>query len=409
MRDIHTRVFDNGLSLVLEPKKNVKSCSVQWVFPAGSCTDHSEAVGLSVMLADMLPRGAADLDSRSLSDAMDRCGMRRSSDVGIHHLVLSATMLGSDLERGLDLTSSMVLDPTLPEDALEPIRSLSLQSLDSLQDDPQQEIMYRLRARHRRSPFNRSGYGEREAIESATIEQLREAWRLRMVPHGSILSVAGEVDPTEMERWVEARLSDWTGTPQEASDMKDRIGGIEHVERDTSQVHIAIAWDAPPEPHPDSVLERIATRVFGGSSSGRLFTEVRQKRSLCYSVSGVYRGGRDVGVISVYSGTTPERAQETFDTCLSEFHRMSKGIDKDEFRRIKTGLESALVLSGESSSARANALVADYFRLGRARTLEQLREDIASVSLDQVNEYLENRHAGDPTIVTMGPVALQMD
>jgi len=404
---IDTRVFDNGLILLVEPKKNVKSCSVQWVFPAGSCSDPSESQGASVMLADMLPRGAGDLDSRALSDSMDRCGMRRSADVGIHHLVQSTTMLGSELQDGMSLVTSMVLEPRLPADAIEPVRSLCLQALDSLQDEPQQESMLRLRARHRQPPFNRSGYGEREALESIQLEDLQAAWRERIVPGGSILSVAGDVDMAALCGWLEDRMQGWEGAFPEPPMGGERLGGFEHVDRDTSQVHIAMAWDGPAAADPNSVFERIATRVFGGASSGRLFTEVRQKRSLCYSVNGVYRAGRDVGVIGVYSGTTPDRAQETLDTCLAEFDRMSEGITHDEFRRIKTGLESSLVLSGESSSARAAALVTDQFRLGRARSLDEARREIAAVTLEDVNEYLATRSVGSPTIVTMGPVALE--
>lgn len=407
MSVIETQVFENGMTLLAEPKKNVKSCSVQWVFPAGSCSDLPEAEGASVMLADMLPRGAGEFDSRALSDSMDRYGMRRSTDVGIHHLVLSSTMLGSDLQDGMSLITSMVLEPRMPADAMEPIRSLCLQALESLQDEPQQETMLRLRARHRPPPYNRSGYGARGALESMQLEDLQAAWRQRMVPGGSILSVAGDVDPAVLASWLENHMQGWEGAFPDPPMTGERLGGAEHVERDTSQVHIAMAWDAPAEPHPNSVLERIATRVFGGSSSGRLFTEVRQKRSLCYSVNGAYRGGRDMGVIGVYAGTTPERAQETLDTCKAEFDRMADGITGDEFRRIKTGLESSLVLSGESSSARAHALVADQFRLGRPRSLDEARQEIASVTLDQVNEYLGARVVDPPTIVTMGPVSLE--
>ena len=95
LNTIETHRFGNGLQLLVEPKKNVKSCGLHWVFPAGACMDHGNHVGASVMLGEMLVRGAGSLDSRSMSDAMDRCGMRRSTDVGVFHLSASATLLGS--------------------------------------------------------------------------------------------------------------------------------------------------------------------------------------------------------------------------------------------------------------------------------------------------------------------------
>ena len=92
---IETHRFGNGLQLLVEPKKNVKSCGLHWVFPAGVCMDGDDTVGASVMLAEAMVRGAGALDSRSLSDAMDRCGMRRSTDAGVYHLSASATMLSA--------------------------------------------------------------------------------------------------------------------------------------------------------------------------------------------------------------------------------------------------------------------------------------------------------------------------
>ncbi len=370
--------------------------------------DHGNHVGASVMLGEMLVRGAGSLDSRSMSDAMDRCGMRRSTDVGVFHLSASATLLGSSLQEGLGLLSTMVLEPHLSEEAVDPVRSLCLQSLDSLRDEPQHEVMLRLRARHRHAPFNRNGYGERSAIASMECSHVQDAWRRGIVPDGSMLGVCGDVEISKLVDQLEERFGSWSGSASLPKEEPGARGGVEHVTRDTAQVHIAIAWDAPAASHSDAVLERLASRVFGGSSSGRLFTEVRQKQSLCYSVGGSYRVGPDRGEIVVYAGTTPERAQQTLDTCLAEYHRMSNGITKEEFNRARIGLESGLVFSGESTSARATALVSDQFLLGHPRSLDDVRAEIAAVTLDQVNAYLSRRIEMDPTMLTMGSAPLDL-
>ena len=92
--------------------------------------------------------------------------------------------------------------------------------------------------------------------------------------------------------------------------------------------------DAPPEPDPDSPLERLAVAVLSGGTSARLFTEVRQKRSLCYSVSAAYQAGRDRGLISLYAGTTPQRAGQTLEVCLEEIRRLILLLTKDIERTL---------------------------------------------------------------------------
>jgi predicted Zn-dependent peptidase len=156
------------------------------------------------------------------------------------------------------------------------------------------------------------------------------------------------------------------------------------------------------------MLERLATAVLSGSTSGRLFTEVRQKRSLCYSVGASYRAGRDRGYVALYAGTTPERAHETLDVCRAEIDRLfgSGDITPEEFRRAVIGLKSHLVMQGESTPARAAALGRDHFRLGHARSLEEIADAADAIGLDELNAYVAGRAVGACTVVSIGGVAL---
>ncbi len=384
----------------------VASVALNWLLPLGYSTDPADRDGLAPLLSELIFRGAGSLDSRQHSDALDRLGVQRYSDVATHHLHLRMTLLGSHLADAIPLATDMLRAPALAEQSLAPVRSLCLQSLESLDDDPQHLVSLHLRQRHHPPPFNRNGYGERQVLQHATIEELREAWATRCVPHGTIFAFAGDVDHHAVHAQLDAQLNGWTGEHAEPTANAPAQRGTMHIAQETAQVHIALAYDAPAEPHDDSMLERLATRVLSGSTSGRLFTEVRQKRSLCYSVGASYRAGRDRGHVSLYAGTTPERAQQTLDVCRDEIERMREGAQPDEFHRAVTGLKSQLVMSGESTSARAGAVGYDYFRLGRARTLAEVTSAVDSISLDQLNAYLARREFGDFTIASIGPVEL---
>ncbi len=395
-----------GATLLAERVEGVASCSVKWLLPSGSSTDPVHAIGISAVLEEMIFRGAGGLEVRALSDAMDRCGLQRHTSVGIHHLSLSGVCTSHDLFEAIDLLASVILSPALPEDALDPVRSLCLQELDSLQDDPRTEVMLQLRHQHRSPPFNRSGHGERSALEQIDLSMVQDAWTRGLIPAGSILSVAGDIDVNQIVKRFETTLSDWSGSSAEPVAFGTPAAGVVHEERDSNQSHIALAWAAPNASHPDARLERVATRILSGSSSGRLFTEVRQKRSLCYSVGASYRAGRDDGDVSLYAGTTPERAQETLDVCLAECARLADGVTEAELQRALLGIESDVVLGGESTSARSAAMAVDWFTLGCTRSLAEVIEEVRSITLEQVNAYLARRLLGAPTVVTMGPEPL---
>ncbi|MEL6797289.1 MAG: insulinase family protein, partial [Planctomycetota bacterium] len=149
--------------------------------------------------------------------------------------------------------------------------------------------------------------------------------------------------------------------------------------------------------------------VLSGGMSGRLFTEVREKRGLCYAVSAGYRGDDRFGAFSAYVGTTPERAQESLDVLTAELRRIRTpegAVTADEFERARTGMRANIVFHGESTAARASALVADYQKLGRARTLDEMTAAIDAVTLDSLNEHLAETPLGGATLQTLGPKEL---
>jgi predicted Zn-dependent peptidase len=185
-------------------------------------------------------------------------------------------------------------------------------------------------------------------------------------------------------------------------------GNFHHEHQKSEQTHIGIAWPSIPETDKDYYTLRLALEVLSGGMSGRLFTEVREKRGLCYSVWAGYTSLKGQGSVLGYAGTSNERAQATLDCFVSELHRLSDGVTLAELDRAKTGLKASTIMQGESTSARAGAIAHDYFIRGRIRTLEEIKSAIDSVSVEQVNDYLKKHRAGPFTIVTVGPKELKL-
>jgi predicted Zn-dependent peptidase len=393
---IHARILECGMPLLVEEMPGVRTAAVSWLLPAGNASDAEGEAGdgWSSMLAELAQRGAGGRDSKQFSDALDRAGVQRSVSAASVHLVVGATTIGSHLDEAMALLSDLVVRPHLPGDALDAVRSLAIQSLESLQDDPQHRVSLRLRERHLPPPFNRSGYGNRAAFERATIEALRESWAERVRPVGSILSVAGAVDADSVARTMDALLAGWNGKAADVTASGGSVGGLAHEEDASNQTHIAIGLPAPSERESASLLCRLATSILGGETSSRLFTEVRERRGLCYAVNAGYAGGRDRGMVALYAGSTPERAQETVDTMLGVLERFEHGVSDDEFRRAKVGMHSRLVMHGESSSARAAALASDWYRLGRCRSLAELAAEVEGVCIDRLNDWIEGEMNG---------------
>lgn len=406
------RTLSCGMRLAIERNAGVRSVGIAWLLPVGSAGDPEGAAGEgeSTLLAELITRGAGDLDSRAFSEALDRIGAQRNCGTSAYHTLVSMTVLGSRIEPALDLLCTMIRAPHLDADALEPVRSLALQSLASLPDDPSHLAMLRLAGIAFPPPFNRTGSGHAEGLRSLTIEGLREAWRRRCVPAGAVLGIAGALDPEQVVEQLERRLSDWSGTFVEPVPTGPPARGMVHVPQQSAQTHLGLAIDAPSEREKDSLVHRLAVKILGGGMSSRLFTEVREKRGLCYSVGMSYAAGRDRGISQVYAGSTPERAPQTLECVRTELARAAGGVTAEEFAGAIVGLKSRLVMQGESSFARASAIAGDVFRCGRPRSLAEVAAEADAISLDAVNAHMawafHSDRLGQASLAVVGPAPL---
>ncbi|NCY03440.1 MAG: insulinase family protein, partial [Planctomycetia bacterium] len=180
------------------------------------------------------------------------------------------------------------------------------------------------------------------------------------------------------------------------------------VPHDSQQTHIAVAWSAPPYHLDDSYEATAALAVLGGGSSSRLFSEVRERRGLCYSVSAGYQTHRDFAMSLCYSGTTAARAQETLDVILAEIRRLPGSIQEAELERVKARAKSALVMQQESSAARAGAIARQWYHLGKIRTLAEELERYDRLSVRSIEDWLAKHPVEDLTVVSLGREPLEV-
>ena len=288
-----------------------------------------------------------------------------------------------------------------------PSVDLQLQSLESLADEPQRRVMLNLRRRHYPDPIGRAPLGVKEHLEALRLADVRQLWEDRFKPDGSIIAFAGAFDWDHLVERVGSLLGEWEGSAEPAVAEGEGEGGASHESAETTQVHIALAYPTVAEVDDDSVVQAAAAAVLSGGMSGRLFTEVREKRGLVYAVSASYAGQKDRGDIMAYAGTTAPRAQETLDVLTAELRRLSDGVTRDEFDRAIVGMKSRLVMQGESTSARASAIATDQYLYGRPKSLAEHAAEVDAVTLDRVNGFIADRRPSRMTVTTLGPEPLQ--
>ena len=400
--------FPSGLTLLGEQMPGMQSAAMTLLVPAGSGTDPEDRSGSATVLAELVLRGAGERDNRQLTDYLDSLGLQRGSSVGVHHSRLSCAGVAPMVIQGLGAYADIVRRPKLPEEGFAPSRDLALQALAGIDDEPRQKLMVKLREWHLPFPYGRNSMGERAHLERLTLDLCREDFSRRYHAQGAILALAGNVDFEQITREVERLFGDWNGRPVDEVRLTPPPGRYFYEPQPSEQTHIGIAYPSIPETHDDYYVARMAIEILSGGMSGRLFTEIREKRGLCYSVGVNYAGLKGLGAIFGYAGTSNERAQATLDCFVAELHRLSDGITEAELDRAKIGLKASTIMTGESTSARAGAIAHDYFMRGRIRTLDEIKDAIDAVTVEQVNAYLRRNEPGPFTIAIVGPKELKL-
>ena len=402
-------ILKNGMVLLGERMEGVQSAAFGFMLPAGAALLPAGCCGAGNVIADWVFRGAGDRDSRQLGDALDGLGLHRAGSVGSSHITIGAALEAGNLAQALELYADIILEAHLKEDQFELARQLAIDGVHALDDDPRQKVMLKLQEQFYPPPLGRSTMGHISELEALTVENTRQIMKNNFNLSQTIFAVAGKYDfdaiCTEMADMFETGET----TSLEPVALGCRAGKYTHLGSDSAQVHIGLMTETVKPTDKDYYNARIAVSVLSGGMSARLFTEVREKRGLCYAIGARYRGLKDTAGIACYAGTTPEKAQETLDCVIGEFNRLSEGISEEEIKRAKVGLKSSLILQSESSSSRAGGIGSDYYILGRVRSLDEIKDKIEQTSVDSVLGFLRETKFKDFTVVTIGPNEVEVE
>ena len=399
----HVHELANGMTLLGQRMEHVSSAAMCLAVPAGAACDPDGCDGAASVACEWVFRGAGERDTRRLNDALDALGCQRREDVDSAHVVFSAAQLARNLGEVLGLYADVVRRPRLEDEAFEPCRTLVFQDLVALDDEPARKCGILLRERFYPRPLGRCVYGTSRTLQAMTPRAVRRHVAGRFAPGGSILAAAGDIDWSAFCDLADRHFGDWSTPPPPEVQAGDAAGGTTHLRKESAQAHIALAHAAPTVSDARYYPARLAAAVLSEGMGSRLFTEVREKRGLVYHVGTRYHTLKDHAGMFTYAGARPGRAQETFEVTVGELRRLAEGIEPDEMTRARTQLKSAVVMQGESTAARAGALVHDWYHLRRLRSLQEICDAVDKVTVDDCAACLRDYPAADFTILVIGP------
>lgn len=403
-----SHTLSNGLTVLVQQMPAVQSAAYSLLVPAGSLYDREGRSGTASVVCDMLTRGAGTRDSRQLAADQDFLGLQRSESVNVKHMKFSGATLRDHLGDSLEILADIVRRPHLNETQFPAAVSSVRQTLLSNEDEPRQKVIIELNRRCLGLPWGLPTDGSLDDIDAVTIDDVRGFYESCFRPEESILGVAGNIDEPVLVAQLERLFGDWETGAEPETQHRPPGPPRDHLQHDSQQTHIGLAFPSVSVNDPEYYEAWAAVSVLSGGSSARLFTEVREKRGLCYAVHASLSALKDRGHVLCYAGTTNERAQETLDVMLQEIDRLAEGITDEELKRCQAGAKSALIMQQESSTARAARIARDWYLRGAIVTLEEIHDKLDALTPDAIADFVRRHPADDITLLTVGPQPLEI-
>ena len=245
------------------------------------------------------------------------------------------------------------------------------------------------------TPLGRRILGRSEVISAIPVPDIASYHRARYSANNIVVAAAGNVDHDEILAMAE-KLAPGTGSGEETlvPQVPDPAGRLEFAVKDTEQYHGCIGAPGINRADERRFGRAVLDSILGGSSSSRLFIEVREKRGLAYSVGTYSEQFTDTGVVATYVGTREDNVEEACEVIGTELKRIQcEPVTAEELDRAKEHVKGRLVLSGESTAARMSRIARAVLHDLPLLSLDEMLARVDAVSVEDVSALASELYA----------------
>ena len=400
---------------IINESSNTESVTILILVGAGSRYEDKNNSGVAHYLEHMFFKGGTIYKTaKDVSMAIDSVG-------GMHNAFTDKEVAGyyvkiakEHIETGFKVLSDMLENATFPVEEMEKERGVIIEELKMYQDMPSTQVG---------NDFERLIFGDQpigwdvggtvESVSKIVQEDLLSFQSALYSPDNMVISVSGNTTKNQVTELVKKYFTKTSGKKESTYKPYKENTGETHLyikNKETDQVHLVYGMNALPRFHPLLTTLKVLSTAFGGPSSSRLFQTMREEKGLCYYIGSGYDTFDDTGAFYIRSGVSVERVFEAMDELRKEYELLfNKGISVDELNFAKEFMKGSMALNMEDSESQAFFYAHRQLLLGEIKSIEQVKEEIDSVSLDNVYDLLSLFKKQSLYLSMIGPFAQEND
>ncbi|MBO79886.1 pitrilysin family protein [Citromicrobium bathyomarinum] len=369
--EIVEQTLSNGIEVVAAQTGDVPIATMTVLVPGGASTDSREKAGVAQFAAQLADQGTADMSAQEIAARLESLGASLSANAGRDGTFFSLTAPVANFEAAGEVLSGIVRSAQYPQAELDRERKRAIDGLLVEMKDPG-ELAGKVASlvMYGDAPYGSQSGGTSESLAAITREDLIEHRQTWWHPSETKIIVSGGIAPAQATGLAQSLFGDWTVGAPAPTPPADPAGDAQPVRTvvidmpEAGQAAVYAAVRAIPRDDERYYALELANAVLGGGSSGRLFEEIRTKRSLSYGAYSGFADRADDAVLAASAQTKNETADEVAQIFLDEFARLgTEPLDEALLDRRRLYLGGSYARRLESSSG-FNSIVAGLMQQG---------------------------------------------
>src|SRR5256885_4951331 len=404
LRNIRREVLPNGLTVITEQMQHIRSVSIGIWIKTGSRDEDPQWNGISHFIEHMVFKGTRNRTAEQIARQIDSIGGNMDAFTAKECICFNVKVLDEHLPVALDVLSDLVLNPVFAVEDIGRERGVILEEIKMDEDNPDY-LVHEIFTQNfwKDHPLGKPILGTRDTVRKFEQPVVLNSYTQRFAPGNLIVSAAGHLDHHKFVELVAKHFQHMkpftNGFHSQPPKVVSRI--IMRNKKALEQVQICMGVPSHPIAHEKRYASYVLNTLLGGGMSSRLFQNIRERQGLAYAIYSDLNPYRDTGCLSVYVGTSRESASKVVRSVVSEFRMLkTDAVPEEELRRAKDQLKRSLTLSLESSTARMSNLARQEMYFARFYGLDELIENIESVTSEDLQAMPNDFFRGESSAVT---------
>jgi len=379
----------NGLRLLTAPMPHTRSVSICIFIGVGSRYETEPQAGTSHFIEHLCFRGTSRrASSREISEAIEGVGGIINAGTDKELTVYWCKVAQPHFRLALDVLADILLHSRFEPADIESERQIIIEEINMGRDSPSQLVNMLIDELLWPShPLGRDIAGSKQSVAGITRQMILDYMASQYLPGKAVVSIAGAIKHQEAAAAVEQALAEWANqglNPGYSAYKEQKFPAVRIERKDTEQAHLCLALAGLPLLHPKRFALDLLNVILGEGMSSRLFSEIRDRLGLAYSINSYAEHYLDTGAVTIYAGVEPKNLPVAIKAILEQLSQLKETVPEAEIAKAKELAKGRLLLRMEDSRTVAGWMGGQEVLTDRILSVDQVVAIIDAITAEEL-------------------------